>query len=317
MNNTLDKLYKGIGWLIIGISLLAYFFAQILVLNGDIISTITSFEGILHMLFVVFLNIMVVGLANDKGTIDGLESQEFQKAEELNKVLITFYNNFKERFRNYIWGLNKYEKHILEEDFLYHVGVKTKEELTKKQLKEFNKLKPIKHNIQGFNLPLYYETNRKNEISYDSSYDARRGKTKMQIKKFITGMLFGSMTINMIADWKNVGAAFVSLIIIAVGLVFNYFMQVYIPYNILKRIIPKKVLNKNNLKLSFESGVEKIEEFTKSLEKEVIKQNDNQETLDKEKEVIQTDDSNQETLDKEEEECYNIDVKQKALPNSS
>lgn len=313
MNNALDKLYKGIGWLIIGISLLAYFFAQVLVINGDIISTITSFEGILHMFFVVFMNVMVVGLANDKGTIDGLESQEFEKAEELNKTLITFYNNYKERFRNYVWGLNKYEKHILEEDFLYHAGVKTKEELTKKQLRKFKKLKPIKHNIQGFNLPIYYETNRRNEISYDSSYDAKKGKTKMQVKKLITGVLFGSMTINMIADWKNVGAAFVSLIIIAVGLVFNYFMQVYIPYNILKRIIPKKVLNKNNLKLSFESGVEKIEEFTKSLEeKEVIKQNDNQE-----EEVIKADDSNQETLDKEEEECYNIDVKQKALPNSS
>ena len=78
-------------------------------------------------------------------------------------------------FRKYVKTLNYNERIRLEEDLLYKYGVDSKEELNKKQLRAFKRLKPIKHDISGFNLPLYYELTNNGEIKYESSFNKNKG----------------------------------------------------------------------------------------------------------------------------------------------
>lgn len=242
-----DGLYKYFSWLIIVLSMVGYLAYQTMIFDGDIMSALTDIQSAIHLLFVVFLNIVVVSGANDKGVQEGLLSVEFEKADELNNKLIKLYNNNKDGFREYVKKLNIHERLVLEEDFLFSIGDKTKEQLTKKELKQFNKLKPIYHNIFGFNLPLYYESEKDGNVKYGASYDKRKGKTKAMISKVITGLLFGAMTVNMIIDITNIGNAFISLLIISSGLIISYLMHFFKPLFTLKYELPKKVIQKHTL----------------------------------------------------------------------
>lgn len=252
-----DGLYKHFSWLIIVLSMLGYLAYQTMIFDGDLMTTLTDIQSLIHLLFVIFLNIVVVGGANDKGVQEGLLSVEFEKADELNNKLIKLYNNNKDEFRNYVKKLNIHERLVLEEDYLFSVGDKAFGNLTKKEIRKFKRLKPIYHNIFGFNLPLYYESQKNGNVEYGASYDKRKGKTKAMAKKIITGLLFGAMTINMIVDISNFGNAIISLLIISSGLVMSYLINFFKPLFTLKYELPKKVIQKYTLYDSFndfESG---------------------------------------------------------------
>ncbi len=246
-----DGLYKHFSWLIILLSMVGYLAYQTMVFDGDLMTTLTDLQSLIHLLFVIFLNITVVSGANDKGVQDGLLSKEFEKADEVNNRLIKAYNNNTEMFRKYIRKLNKHERLILEEDFLFNVGDKKVEELTKKELRKFKKLKPIYHNIFGFNLPLYYESQKDGNVNYGASFDKRKDKAKAMITKVVTGLLFGAMTVNLIVDIGNIGNAFISLLIISSGLAISYLMNFFKPLFTLKYELPKKVIQKHTLFQSF------------------------------------------------------------------
>ena len=124
--------------------------------SGEIIPTLQDWQTWVQVLFVIWLNVNMVSGAYDNGVSSGLNSDEFELADKLNNKIIESYNNEKESFREFVKRLNAHELLAIQEDYLLKVGDKKVEELTKKELKEYNNLKPVKHNIYGFGFPLYY-----------------------------------------------------------------------------------------------------------------------------------------------------------------
>jgi len=261
MAKFMDKVYKNYVWIVIALSLLGYFAYRVLSFDGTLQSTLQDPHTWIQIIFVIWLNVNMVSGAYDSGTSNGLNSEEFELADDLNNKLITNVNNEMKDFRDYVRKLNDHELVTVREDYLFKVGDKTKEELTEEELAEYENLKPIRHNIYGFNLPLYYEVTKNGHIDYQASIKKNEGKLKKQIRKGLTGVLYGAMTVNMMFALENVGDAFISLIIISVGLMITFLMT-YIPQVFkFKYEIPKKVILKNTLYNSyvdFKNGKHKL-----------------------------------------------------------
>jgi len=274
MSKFLDKIYKNYVWLVIIFSLVGYFAYRVMSFNGMLMATLTDPQTYIQLMFVIFLNVNMVSAAFDSGVSTGLTSEEFELADELNNKIITSVNNEMADFRDYIRKLNEHEKIMIEEDFFFKVGDKKLEDLTKQELKEYNALQPIRHNIYGFNLPLYYEMTKSGEITYKASIQQNQGKRKAQVKKIFTGAMFGAMTINMLFSVENVGTAFISLMVITVGLIITFLMSFVPQIFKFKYAIPKKVILKNTLFKSYiahKNGTHVLKEV--NIEKKIIDSN--------------------------------------------
>jgi hypothetical protein len=247
MPKFMDKVYKNYVWIIIVLSLIGYFAYRVMSFDGTLESTVKDHNTWIQILFVIWLNVNMVSGAYDSGTSNGLNSEEFELADKLNNKLITNVNNEMKDFRAYVKALNVHELVTVQEDYLFSVGDKTVDELTEEERKEYDGLKPIRHNIYGFNLPLYYEVTKNGNVDYQASMKKNEGKLKKQIRKAFTGVLFGSMTVNMMFVLDNVGTAFVSLLIISVGLIITFLMTYFPQIFKFKYEIPKKVVLKNIL----------------------------------------------------------------------
>ena len=247
----MDKIYKNYIWIIIILSLIGYFAYRVMSFQGSIQSAIRDPQSWIQLVFVIWLNVNMVSASYDGATNKGLQSEEFTLADELNNRIITSVNNEMKSFRDYVKALNQHELITMQEDYLFKVGDKTVEELTEKELKEYNNLKPVRHNIYGFNLPLYYEMTKSGQVNYLASIRKNQGKRARQVKKIFTGSLFGLMTINMFFMVENVGNAFISLLIISVGLLMTYVMTFVPQLFKFKYDIPKKVILKNTLYNSY------------------------------------------------------------------
>lgn len=251
MAKFMDKIYGGFSWIIIALAMFAYFFFQTMEFQGDIENILTEPKQIFHLIFVVFLSVMVVSTANDSGFSVGLLSDEFDLADKVNNKIIQEVNNNMSEFRGYVKSLNDHELKLVQEDYLFSVGDKKVEELTKKELKKYKKLKAIQHDIYGFNLPLHFTISRNKKVQYAASYDKNKGKRWAMVKKVLTGLMFGGMTVNMVFNWSGAGEAFISLLIISAGLLMTFITQFIKPMFKLKYELPKKVIFKTTLWNSF------------------------------------------------------------------
>ena len=280
MSKFIDKIYKNSVWFVIILSLIAYFAYRVMSFNGDIGTTLTDYQTYVQLLFVIFLNVNMVSAALDSATNQGINCDEFDLADKLNNKIIESVNNEMTDFRDYIKKLNKHELLNVQEDYLFKVGDKKVEDLTEKERKAYDKLKPLRHNIYGFNLPLYYELTKNHEVKYSASIKVNEGKRRKQIKKIFTGALFGGMTINMMFAVENVGAAFTSLLIIMVGLALTYIMT-FVPQLFKFKVeLPKKVILKNTLYngyVSYKNGTHKLKELKDEevISNEKVVNNDN------------------------------------------
>jgi hypothetical protein len=167
-------------------------------------------------------------------------------------------------FRNYVKSLNHHELQNLRDDFLFKVGDKEVKDLTKKELKQYNDLKPIRHDIYGFNLPLYYEMSKNGQVKYQASSKKNEGKRIKQFTKLFTGVLFAGMTVNVAFSVDNIGNAFVSLLIISVGLILTYLLTFFPQVFKYKNDLPKKVILKKTLYDSytnFKNGTHTLKEL--------------------------------------------------------
>lgn len=275
MTKFMDGLYKYFTWIIIALSMLAYFAYQILDFKGDIGKTVLDWQTWVHVLFVIFLNVMVVSGAYDSGTVVGISSEEFNLADKLNNQIVSSVNNEMNDFRKYIKNLNNHELQSLREDFLFSHGDKTLEELTKKELKLYNKLKALRHNIYGFNLTLYYEMTKNGEVGYQASIKKNEGKKKKQFTKIFSGFLFAGMTVNVAFSVDNVGAAFISLLIIGVGLVLTYLLTFFPQVFKFKNDLPKKVILKKTLYdsyIDYKLGKHQLKKLELEDKKEVVEE---------------------------------------------
>lgn len=261
----MDKVYRNSVWILISILLLGYFFYRTLSFQGTLEAVLQDWRTWVHVAFVVFLNVTMVSGAYDMGNNTGLSSDEFDAADELNNKIITQANNEMDGFRGYIKALNHHELQTIREDYLFMIGDKSLDELTTKERKAFDNLKPVQHNIYGFNLPLYYEISKNGKIEYKASIRKNEGKRWHQIKRALIGLIFAAMTINVAFSLGNVGDALISVMVIASGLLATFMLIFFPQVWRFKFELPKKVLLKNTLWTSYvnhKSGSHQLKELT-------------------------------------------------------
>lgn len=247
MNKLLDNVYKYSVWIVTSLAIIGYFAYKTLTFDGSIESVLNSWDTWTNLAFIIFLNITVQSGAIDSGISNGLSSEEFELADKLNNKIIGSVNNEMDDFRVFIKKLNKAELLRMQEDFLFSVGDKKVEDLTDKELKKFKKLKPIQHNVYGFNLPLFYELTRDGKINYRASFNRNKGRAKARIMKIVSGVMFGGLTINMAFNTTGLGEALVSVLIIGIGLMLT-FVTSFVLYTFKLRFdLPKKVILKKTL----------------------------------------------------------------------
>lgn len=263
-NKLLDKLYRNLTWLIVLMSIIGYLAYRTFQMDGNIESVATDPNTWLNIGFVIWLNLNVQSGAIQSGISAGVDSEEFKTADEINNKIIKSVNNEMPEFRKYVKTLNYNERIRLEEDLLYKYGVNDKSELNRKQLKEFNKLKPIRHDIGGFSLPLYYELTKNGEINYASSFNKNKGIWTRRLGKVISGVLFGAISVNIVFNVSGLGEAMMSVIVISAGLIITYLASFMPPMFRLKFAIPKGVILKHTLYSSYvdwRNGTHKLKEI--------------------------------------------------------
>lgn len=261
--NFINTIYTHAVWVVLVSLLVAYFSFRVLQPDLSLGEIVRDFYAWLHTVFVMVSNVVMVSAAYDTATQRGTESDEFEKGDELNNYLIKEYNKNPERFRTFVGRLNEHERETMRQEFLFSKGVKSYDELDEKARLEWDKLRPIYHDILGFNLPLYYEATNSGVVSYKASERKNEGKYKQMILKGITGLIFSLMTVNVALNFKDVGGAFISLLIIVANLLVT-FLLIFAPrLHKFKNELPKKVLHKNALWQSF---IEKDGELKKAAE---------------------------------------------------
>lgn len=260
MNNFIEKAMKFSAWIILAVSLIAYFAYQVLDFNTGIQAIIGDWRSYVHMAFVMFVSIHMINGSNDSAITNGMKTDEYRMAEELDSKLIVEFNNNTQEIREYVKLLNKHELQSIRDDFLYKYGDLTYDELPAKLKAKYDKLKPVVHNVYGFNVPLNYDVKKGKTINYSVKTGGKLILKK--ITKVLSSVLFGIMSIDMIVNFNNVGSAMVSVLIIASGLLLT-FVTTYIPvYNKYVDKIPNEVLMKNTFMTGFrehKNGVKTID----------------------------------------------------------
>ena len=260
----LDKLYKNITWLIVLVSIIGYLAYRTFQMEGSIESVARDPNTWFNIAFVIWLNLNVLNGAIDNGISAGVDSDEFKIADEVNNKIIKSVNNEMPEFRKYVKTLNYNERVSIEDNFLFKYGIESKDLLTKKQLKKLKRLKPIKHDIYGFNLPLFYELTSNGEVKYASSFNKNGGIWKKRFGKIISSILFGAISINIAFNVDNFGEAMVSVIVISSGVIINYLIAFMSPMFRLRYVIPKAVLLKHTLYsgyIEYKNGTHKLKEI--------------------------------------------------------
>ena len=279
----LDNLYKNLTWLIVLVSIIGYLAYRTFQMDGDIQSVANDPNTWLNIFFVIWLNLNVQHGAINSGISAGVDSEEFKAADEINNKIIKSVNNEMVEFRKYVKTLNYNELVRLQEDFLYKYGVDNVSELNKKQLRKFKRLKPIRHDISGFNLPLYYELTKNGEIKYESSFNKNKGIWGKRAGKVLTGILFGALSVNIVFNIDGLGEAMMSVIVISTNLIITYLLSFMPPMFRLKFAIPKGVILKHTLYsgyIEYKKGTHVLREIPVKeipIEKETVEQEKAQE----------------------------------------
>lgn len=267
----LDNLYKNLTWLIVLMSIIGYLAYRTFQMQGDIQSVANDPNTWLNIAFVIWLNLNVQSGAINSGISAGVDSEEFKAADEVNNKIIKSVNNEMVEFRKYVKTLNYNEMIRVQENFLYKYGVDDVSELNKKQLRKFKRLKPIRHDISGFNLPLYYELTKNGEIKYESSFNKNKGMLRKRAGKVLTGILFGALSVNIAFNIDGLGEAMMSVIVISTNLIITYLLSFMPPMFRLKFVIPKGVILKHTLYsgyIEYKKGTHILKEIP--MKKEVL-----------------------------------------------
>ena len=267
----LDNLYKNLTWLIVLMSIIGYLAYRTFQMEGDIQSVANDPNTWLNIAFVIWLNLNVQSGAINSGISAGVDSEEFKAADEVNNKIIKSVNNEMVEFRKYVKTLNYNEMVRLQEDFLYKYGVDDVSKLNKKQLRKFKRLKPIRHDISGFNLPLYYELTKKGEIKYESSFNKNKGMLRKRAGKVLTGILFGALSVSIAFNIDGLGEAMMSVIVISTNLIITYLLSFMPPMFRLKFVIPKGVILKHTLYsgyIEYKKGTHILKEIP--MKKEIV-----------------------------------------------
>lgn len=274
MPKFLNGVYKYSLWIILGLGLLGYFAFKVLVFDATIGVIVKDYYSYVHTGFVIALHLLTQEAAWETGDTIGMASEEFDLADKLNNQIIKSVNNEMTDFRAYTKRINEHELQTLREDYLFKVGDKKVEELTKHELKVFKKLKPIQHDIYGFNLPLYYEMSKNGKVAYQATMSKSKGKNGKRVTKFINAILYSLLTIGMVFNLQGIGEALLSVLTIATMLCITALMAFIPRVTKYKRDLPRKVIMKNiyyNSYIQYKNGTHKLKELVEEKPKEEVK----------------------------------------------
>lgn len=260
MNNALDYIYKQMIWIVVVLSLGAYLLYRTVEFNGSIERVINDSNTWLNTLFIVYLQITVQSGSRNQAVSVAMETEVFKKADEINDRIIRQIKNKMRKFREYVRRINEEEKAKIEDDFYFGLGDLKFDELSRKQKRKLKKLKPLQHNIQGFNYPLYYQLDKNRTLSYEASFDISKGNRTRTIKKLIQGLIYSGITTNVAFNANGIKEAFISIGIISVGLIITFVLSYHPVYFKLTKQLPKVVILKDNLYQSFIENESMIEE---------------------------------------------------------
>ena len=264
MSKFLNGVYRYSLWIVLALGLVGYFAFKVLIFDTTIDLLIKDWYSYIHTGFVIALHFVTQEAAWETGDTVGMSSEEFELADKLNDEIIKSVNNEMADFRTYTKRINEHELQTLREDFLFKVGDKKVEELTKHELKLYKKLKPIQHDIYGFNLPLYYEVSKAGKVTYQATMSKNKGKNGKRVTKFINAILYSFLTIGMVFNIKGIGEALLSVLTIATMLCITALMAFIPRVAKYKRDLPRKVLMKNNFYnsyIQYKNGTHKLKEL--------------------------------------------------------
>ena len=246
MKDLIDKFTDWMNYIILISTLVVYFLFQSLRFDKGMLELITDYKNLISTLFVVVIQVITAGLGRDKGIENSLIDEGFIKADKINNEIIADINDNFENTLDYIDYRNDLEVKMVRQDYIRSLEKRTFDDLTKREVKKYNKLKPKRWTSKGISLPLYYEHTNGKVYSFDTSFDANANKIRGMIKKALTGLLFAFMTFEVVFVWKNAGQAMSSTIILAGGMAITYILNYLNPFNKLTKRLPKQVENKKN-----------------------------------------------------------------------
>ena len=239
-------------FILIGVSMLLYVIFSTLTIHGDLPTFFSDWKNILWVLLnmgiTIALHQIIISTAVDNATTYGLETLEFKKADTLNGLIINEIGSKFDNFIDFVKALNILEKKTMEDSFIQSCGKKSVEDLDEQELKEFNKLRPVIHDIKNFLRPCYVEIGKNGKISYDSSYTPNHKNLVKRISKVVFSLLMGVMTLGPVMfGIGNIGMALLNTLMTSFALLIT-FITVFVPiYYKLRYTIPKKVYNKGVL----------------------------------------------------------------------
>lgn len=263
---TLNATARFSSFIIIAIFMVLYLMFAVLQVEGDLVIFLSDPKNILWICLntgiTIALHQIIITTASDNATTFGLETEEFKLADRLNgEIINTIGANF-DSFIDFIRDLNEYEKRTLQQSFIQSCGKKKLEDLDKKELKAFKKLKPVVHDITNFLRPCYAEVNKHGKISYDSSYIINHRQWFKRSSRIVFSVLMAVITLGPILfKIGNFGEALLNAAMTSIGVSIT-FITVFVPiFYKLKYTLPRKVFNKGVLVNTYKekNGILKLE----------------------------------------------------------
>ena len=253
----LDKVDKYINYIILAALVIVYFLLQTIIFDKPILELLTDYKSILHLVFTIFSNVIVISIAHDHGLEKALTNDEFIQSNKDNNTYITYFVNNYELLIEFVDKTNETRLKEAQKNFLLNIGKKDISELNRRELRKYKRIKPITYSTKGITLPLYFKTPKGNVINYDVSYDPNGNKKTATLKKVVLGLLSGFMTINVAVSFGNVGDAITATIMLVGLFSVNYFFNYRKPIFRLTKQAPKKVGNKAIFYETFKTYIEK------------------------------------------------------------
>lgn len=243
MKDKLEKLYEVGKYAILVLIVILSFFIQAIRMDKPIIEYFYDWQNIVYSILNAFAGIAAMIMGSTTGIDYSLAHPDFIEAEKKNKEAVKYFNDNSEKVLKVIYEKNKMEKKLVQQDFLLSRGVTKEEELSKRDLKKFKKLKHDKYTTKGLTNSLYYTGSRGRTKNFDASYND--GNTFFKsVRKVIKTLILPTVSINTAIRFTNIGDALKSSIILAITMAAIFLFEYITKVSVLLKVVPKKAAAK-------------------------------------------------------------------------
>ena len=153
----LDKIDKYINYIILAALVIVYFLLQTIIFEKPILELLTDYKSILHLVFTIFSNVIVISIAHDHGLEKALTNDAFIQSNKDNNTYITYFVNNYELLIEFVDKTNETRLKGSKRLFIKH-WEKDISELNRRELRKYKRIKPITYSTKRITLPLYFKT---------------------------------------------------------------------------------------------------------------------------------------------------------------